>query len=291
MLSHTHIGQTVAPAAPRVTQASEPLTPGVVQARRTAAARGQHEYFLYVPSSAPDARRLFITVHGISRNAREHARRFAKFAEAQGVVVVAPRFAAARYPDYQRLGRVGRGEHAGAALHDIVEEVALLTAIDDGQLFLFGYSGGAQFVHRFVMAYPGRVARYAVAAAGWYTFPDKEQRYPMGIKRSRSQGNMRFRASRFLHIPALVVVGERDTVQNGKLRETPRVVAHQGPSRLERGRLWVQAMNEAARERGLATRFEFAVLPDSRHLFKQCMRRGDMGQRVFDFLFDGEATA
>jgi poly(3-hydroxybutyrate) depolymerase len=54
----------------------------------------------------------------------------------------------------------------------IVAEVLSLTNASPGPLHLSGYSGGGQFVHRFMLVHPGRVARVAVGAAGWYTFPD-----------------------------------------------------------------------------------------------------------------------
>jgi pimeloyl-ACP methyl ester carboxylesterase len=110
--------------------------------------------------------------------AKDHALKFASFAERYGVVLVAPLFPKDRFGDYQRLGRNGRGERADQALNRILTEVGFLTGANIDKLYMFGYSGGGQFVHRYAMAYPQRTARIVVAAAGWYTFPDSAVNYP-----------------------------------------------------------------------------------------------------------------
>lgn len=244
-------------------------------------------YYLYLPSAGDLARaRVLVTVHGISRNARTHVRRYAALAEQRGVIVVAPHFGKRRFPDYQRLGRAGRGERADRMLDRILAEVARATGARTDRLHLFGYSGGGQFVHRYAMAYPERVAAIAIGAAGWYTFPDPERRYPYGIKPSPALPDVHFDIGRFLRIPTWVLVGEDDDVRDAALRQSDRLDRRQGATRLERGRRWVEAMNAAARARGLAaTHYRFIALPDADHSFSRSIRHGGMAERVFDCLF------
>ena len=284
MLMHLSIAAACcAPASP-ATVAAAPLTPGVLQ-HRTLLSDPLLAYYLYVPKSVGPGARLFVTVHGISRRALQHASMFAPFAEQQGVVLIAPYFPADRFPDYQRMSRAGRGERSDQALERIVAEVGRLSGANTSKLFMFGYSGGAQFVHRFAMAHPERVARFVVGAAGWYTFPDPTMKYPLGIQAAKQLPGVDFDPHRFLAVPAKVLVGERDITQNGAMRDSAKLDSLQGSSRLERGRKWVQTMQHLARANGLATRYEFATLPRSRHWFRQCMRRGDMGRTTFEFLF------
>lgn len=98
-------------------------------------------YYLYLPRITAGAR-VFVTVHGISRNAEEHARLFAPFAERYGVVLVAPLFPANRFTKYQQLGKAGDGKRADQALHQILSEVGTLTGAAIDRLYLFGFSGG-----------------------------------------------------------------------------------------------------------------------------------------------------
>ncbi len=262
-------------------------TVGTVSKRMLGDATRQR-YFLYVPQRGGANAPVFVTVHGISRNAREHAERFASFAERYGVVLIAPYFSKDRFPDYQRLGRKGKGERADLALDRIVAEVGYLTGAQTGKLFLFGYSGGAQFVHRYALAHPERVAKVVLGAPGWYTFPDPTVKYPKGIAQTKGLPDVTFDPAGFLAIPTCVLVGERDVRQDVALNKSPTIAQQQGSTRLERGEHWVAAMTRAAEVQGLKTSYTFQTLPRSRHSFTQSMVRGGMGKMVFDCLFENE---
>ncbi|MEQ1812971.1 MAG: hypothetical protein ABL860_00750 [Candidatus Nitrotoga sp.] len=259
--------------------------PGVISDRILGDTSRQH-YLLYVPrkSNATNAP-VFITVHGISRNAREHARRFAPFAERYGVILVAPVFSQDRFPDYQRLGRKGKGERADIALNNIIDEVGRLTGAKTDKLFLFGYSGGAQFVHRYAMVHSDRVAKLVLGAPGWYTFPDPTVKFPRGIAQTKSLPDVTFDPKNFLTIDTCVLVGERDTRQDAALNKSAKIVQQQGENRRTRGGQWVAVMMAAARSHGFETPYTFKTVPFSRHSFSQSMRRGKMGEMVFECLF------
>lgn len=243
-------------------------------------------YYLYWPHSAADDAPLFVTVHGISRNAEEHARRFARFAEAHGVVLVAPLFSCERFPRYQRLSAREGERPADLVLLNILEETGALISVNSDRIYLFGFSGGGQFAHRFAMRHPQRVARYVVAAAGWYTFPDPQQRFPRGMRHNRRMPHLVFDLAAFLSIPASVIVGERDVKPGSALNQNPKIIAQQGENRRERGQRWIGAMVEAARQAGVSPRFSFDVVPACGHSFRRAMRRGNLGELTFSKLFD-----
>lgn len=246
-------------------------------------------YYLYVPHRIERSARLFVTVHGISRNAREHAERFAPLAERQGVVIVAPRFSRRRFANYQRLAPDAKGNRPDATLDRTLSEVQELVGLPQSPLYLFGYSGGGQFVHRYAMAHPGRVARAVIGAAGWYTFPDPRARYPRGLRFGPDEVPL-FEDADFLTVPMAVMVGGADVERDPALNRSPRIDRQQGGNRYERGRRWVAAMQEAARNRGQATRYQFQALPGIGHDFTDAMVSGGMGEAVFDYLFDGQDT-
>ena len=252
---------------------------------RTLARDSDQKYYLYIPSIRGANARTFIAVHGITRNAAEQAHLFAPFAERYGVVLIAPLFPKDRFQDYQRLGRRGKGERADLALDRIVAEVASQIEVKTSELYLFGYSGGGQFVHRYAMAHPERVARMALAAAGWYTFPDPTVNFPLGTKATSGLSDVRFNLARFLSVPTYLMVGEKDVMRDPELRKSRRLDRQQGITRLERGRRWIKTMAAAAKAYHLDTPHIFEVLPNSNHSFAECMELGDMGRRVFQFLF------
>ena len=203
---------------------------------RSLARDSVQKYFLYIPSKGAAFAHTFIAVHGITRNAAEQADFFSSFAERYGVVLIAPLFPEDRFRDYQRLGREGKGKRADFALDAIVAEVGSLFGARTSKLYLFGFSGGGQFVHRYAMAYPERVARVALAAAGWYTFPDPTMDFPLGIKRTSGLPDISFNLARFLSVPTCVLVGENDVLRDPVLKKSRRIDRQQGVTRLERGK-------------------------------------------------------
>jgi len=242
-------------------------------------------YALYLPNTNLSEAPVLVCVHGISRNAEEQVNNFSDYAEAHGIILVAPIFDAARFPDYQRLGRPERGERADLMLATILTEVGQHTGANIHRISLFGYSGGAQFAHRFMMAYPERVNAVVVAAAGWYTFPDSGIRYPRGIDATEHVTGTPFNLDRFLQIPVCALVGEHDTIRDSTLRSGPNLERQQGLTRKERAHLWIRAMRMAAKDRGHSTLYYYELLPKTGHCFTMAMKEGDMGERVFRFLF------
>jgi poly(3-hydroxybutyrate) depolymerase len=241
-------------------------------------------YYLYVPSRGGTDAPLLVVIHGISRNAEDQALAFAELCERFGVVMVVPVFGVdAR--DYQRLGRSGRGPRADAALDAVIDEVALRTGCKASSFHLFGFSGGAQFAHRYALAHPHRVARVVVVGSGWYTFPNPRARFPYGIRRSAELPGVRFDPEEFLQIPITVIVGEQDT-ETSSLRNTPRVNRQQGRTRVERARRWVEAMRETAQARGIEPRVTLETIPGGQHEFASLMSSGRLGERTFARLFD-----
>ena len=149
---------------------------------RTLRQNPQHRYLLYVPQGANADAPLLVTVHGISLNAREQIEQFKVWADHYNVILLAPFFTKPCFKDYQRLGRVGRGERADLALQQMISEAARLIGSRDETYFMFGFSGGGQFVHRYAMAYPQKVEQIAIGAAGWYTLPDSGRKFPHGVR-------------------------------------------------------------------------------------------------------------
>ncbi len=198
---------------------------------------------------------------------------------------MAPHFSRPRFRDYQRLGRGGRGARADQALERLVEEVARETHARAGRVFLFGYSGGGQFVHRYVMAHPQRVAAAVVGSAGWYTFPDAERRYPRGIRTRGDLAGVRFEPDAFLRVPLLVTVGERDVERDASLRQSEALDREQGRNRVERAERWVEAMREAARQQGLPPAVALRRLEGVGHSFEDNVERGALAKLAFEHFF------
>ncbi len=244
------------------------------------------EYLIFIPSSGAVRAPVLVSVHGVSRNAHEQARALVPACDERGIVLVVPIFGVDSHKDYQRLGR-GR-DRADLLLNRCLGEAASLSGADVAQIRLFGFSGGAQFVHRYLMAHPDRVERAVLAAAGWYTFPDHRRRFPYGIRVGRSLRGVSFNPEKFLRVPIHVLVGSAD-VESKNLRRSARLDAQQGTTRVERAHRWVAAMREAADAYRMERQVTLTEVPDVDHSFQRFCRTGALVARAFRSLFDANA--
>ncbi len=239
-------------------------------------------YYLYVPSRVDPKALPLVAVHGISRGAEEHLEAFAPWAERSGRVLVAPLFSEAQCRRYQKV-IVDRCQ-ADRALFATLREVSEATGVEVDRFDLFGFSGGAQFAHRFALLHPERVARLAVSSAGWYTLPDTLDAYPYGLAPgSRAARRFQPKLEAFLEIPTLVLVGERDIERDPALRKEQRVDQRQGLTRVERAARWSQALRRAASRAGVTAVVRFRSLPGCGHAFEDCVRDGGLVEQVMEW--------
>ena len=263
-----------------------PRSSGSALSRRVLSSDPTQAYLVFEPRVRSADPRLVVCIHGASRNVDQYARLLAAYAEMYGAVLLVPHFSAARYPDYQRLGRVGRGRRADLALHRIVAEAAAMAGAADDRFHLFGFSAGAQFVHRYAMAYPHRVASAVVANAGRFTLPDATRRFPRGIRSTSKLPGVRFDPDAFLRVPIRVIVGTREPeAEVVTLPRRLKPVADRGAVRAERAREWVAAMQDACRERGVESAVACEELPDRIRSFRSSVLRAGLAERAFEAMF------
>lgn len=221
---------------------------------------------------------MVVSVHGATTEWRAQVAPLAAQCDRENVVLVSPLMDGRRMPHYQRLGEAPR--RADQFLHECLREAGHLGGADVSKFFLFGHSGGAQFAHRYAMAYPHRVHACVIASAGWYTFPDTAQRFPYGIRSTRRLPGMVFDPEQYLHVPITVLVGTEDTKER-RVRRNERIDAQQGATRLERARRWTEAMRAQAASHGLPPRVELTELPGVGHEYQVLCRDAALTERVF----------
>ena len=240
------------------------------------------------PQAAPRGPWL-IAVHGISMDAREQVRLLQSMASRCGYSIAAPLFERPHYRGYQQLG-IGSGRLRAAeslcALHDALMERFAAPAHFD----LFGFSGGAQFSHRFAMAYPQRVRRLALASAGWYTLPQSAREFPYGVGASERCPRPDLNIAAFAEIPQLVLVGEDDVTRDKGLRKRRHLDREQGRHRIARARTWTSSMHQLARTLGISARTHLRLLPAVNHDFQTAVLIGQLDRHIFEFFTDLELS-
>lgn len=234
---------------------------------------------LHLPPSASRESPVLVAVHGISRNSSEHLAAFA--AEAgEDCVVVVPRFPRETFPNYQRLGLGSEEPRADIVLDAALERVAQHNGLSLRRFHLFGFSGGAQFAHRYAMMHPARIMSLHLAAAGWYTFADPATSWPRGLGRTPQGRQITANLARFLAIPTHLYVGEKDTERDANLRQEPTIDAQQGWNRKERAQRWAAHLNSL--RASSHPRTEVEILPATGHDFLEACAppQGRLAERV-----------
>ena len=243
------------------------------------------DYFVYVPQNWVKERILF-TIHGISRNAEEHVQRFSNQAEKYGSAIIAPLFTKNNFAKYQQLGTTAKQERADMAFDQVRQDVYEWLEIGPTPMCMFGFSGGGQFLHRYALFYPKRVARMVLTAPGWYTFPDPERRYPFGIKSTKDWPGLKFDLDRFLRIPTLLMVGEDDDLRDKDLNKNRRIDAFQGLNRIERAERWTGSLSALARSFGVKGDHRLEHIPNASHAFESYIAHPPFAEKIFTFLFE-----
>ena len=192
-------------------------------------------YNLYLPFFSPGENptfeRLLVSVHGSDRDPVEASRAFHGYADQARVAVLAPLFTAGvadvhEADAYKFLG-VG---YPGGLRYDLlllamVAEAAQRFGTPDAAFDLVGFSGGAQFVHRFCYVHPERVRTACIAAPGRVTLPDLEQPFPVGLADADQHFGRPIDAETLRRVRMHVVVGseDREAVPDEILTSAPRV--------------------------------------------------------------------
>lgn len=242
-------------------------------------------FFTYRPPSCDAEAAPLVFVHGYNRNVREQLKLLRPLADRLGRALIAPYFSRALQPRYQRLGRGSDGRRADGFFEDCIAAAARALALAPQPILLLGYSGGAQFAHRYAMLHPQRVAQLIAVAAGWYTFPDPDVAYPRGLDVRRRLRRADLNPEAFLAVPTTIIVGE-DDCDDVNLRRNDALDRQQGRTRVERARRWILAMRMAARRYRVATDMVYLEVPGMDHDFARFVVRGRLRELILATIED-----
>lgn len=168
-------------------------------------------FALVAPDTAAEG--LVVLVHDSERNYRLLLEAFGDWAAAQHLAMLAPIFPpdvlGDGNADGYKLLHEGPVRHA-ALLNGMVACAAGRLGCAPGPFFIHGYSGGAQFVHRYTQLYPACVAAASIAAPGEVTLPDEDIGWWGGVADAAELFGHRPDWQRLGEVPIALAVGSRD---------------------------------------------------------------------------------
>lgn len=266
-----------------------------IVAQETAVVRGQvvqqkieaGSFFVYVPKTRVQPTNVLVICHGTIgpqetalKTARIFIKRWLKFSEHTGVVLVAPAFDIANYasgetapggPAWGYRALDGRIFTSDQFVHAIVDQVKILDANYDGKFYLYGHSAGAQFANHYLMVHPHRLNGVVLSAPAIYAMPDPNTGWPNGLKPRRRMLQWGSQSKPFeishepetivaaVQIPIAVVVGTRDTKF---MSDKPQ---QGGATRFVRGQHYVKEIKRFAAENGVAANIGFVPVKGIGH--------------------------
>ena len=193
-------------------------------------------YALYVPpehynpnptaadrSAHPSLKRaplpLLIAIHGTKRDATGLLTRLTPFADSQPCAVLTPLFPAGLddpldLDSYKDLK--SKTLRSDLALLAILNEVSVRwPGIRTERFSMIGFSGGGQFVQRFLYLHPARLNAVSIGAPGRVTSLDPEREWPKGIKDVEKLFGLVVDVETIQQVKIQLVVGADDNIVHG----------------------------------------------------------------------------
>jgi pimeloyl-ACP methyl ester carboxylesterase len=226
-------------------------------------------YCLYVPRDYPGRDRqlpLVVLQHGTGRSSQEYRDNFVDFAERFQCIVLAPLFPAAigDPDDLHNFKFIKyRDIRFDLVLLAIIDEVGERFDVVTDKFYLYGFSGGGQFVHRFFYLHPDRLAAVSIGAPGRITLIDPEKKWWLGWEGMADAIGAAPKPELLSGVPVQMIVGGDDVetweINNRGDSNWMDGVEETGTTRIER----ITTLRKNFEEQGIAVRMD--VVPGVAH--------------------------
>lgn len=146
-------------------------------------------YYLYLPKGFHPVKkpvnRLLTVIHGTFRDAANTRDFFIPFAEKTNSAILAPVFPTGIIDsedihNYKFI--LYKGIRYDLVLQNMIEEVCSAFHISKNHQLLYGFSGGGQFVHRYMYLHPENLDAVVIGSPGRITYLDEDEDWYAGIR-------------------------------------------------------------------------------------------------------------
>ncbi|MDO4265603.1 MAG: alpha/beta hydrolase [Eubacteriales bacterium] len=216
-------------------------------------------YWVHLPDCYYDEEKpdytLFIIIQHTGRTIEEYMRAAQELTDSRHIALMAPVFPGGLVErddinSYKLLS--DQGIRYDLALLSMVDDMAArYPGVNTEKFFMFGHSGGGQFVNRFLFVHPNRLKAVSIGAPGRPTFLNFEEDYFWGVRDFKKYFDKELDLEAVKKVPVQITVGEKDTLFIG---DSPY-----GDNRVSR----MKSLKKNLEENGISTELE--ILPGLAH--------------------------
>tara|TARA_X000000368_G_scaffold418813_1_gene420131 strand:- start:5731 stop:6594 length:864 start_codon:yes stop_codon:yes gene_type:complete len=227
--------------------------------------------FYKLPKEINNKTEILFIIHGNSRNADGYIEVWASLTNNKNVILIAPEFIKSTFPNYNTLqmssssGKIKSDTnlYLNASIDLLFNFYRNKFNVKTDQYMIYGHSGGAQFVHRYLLMSDMPKIKKAVAAnAGWYTFLGG-WKFPYGIKEPPSKlssDNLR----RFLKMKLSILIGSKDTKITSSVNQSEGA-NKQGINRFQRANNFFISSSDVAKKHDLEFNWNYKIIKGVGH--------------------------
>jgi len=196
-------------------------------------------YSTYIPAHVAEnsgmRNKLLVVIHGSGRNHQLVRDRFISFADRFGYILLSPLFPCgitdSNDRDSYKYFTTDKVQYDKVLLA-MIDEMSDRLHLEIDNYFMFGFSGGAHFAHRFFYLHPDKLSYLIIASPGSVTLIDTDKDWWVGLRDIEERFDIKFNIES-LKIPQIkLLVGEEDL--------STHEITH-SPS----GRYWMEDANTA----------------------------------------------
>ena len=207
-------------------------------------------YLVYMPPNMPrrGKRRWLISIHGTWGDPELHINLVRDDADRNQVMVLAPHFDYGQYSWFGMFNLRRNKIRPDLRTLEIIEDLSRRAPAEE-RLLLFGHSEGGQFVNRFVLAHPDRVARAVSAGSGMLLRKDPAVQFPTGTGPNALAPDLDpLDFSRLVQTPLSMVLGtEEEAVRRQRVDD------------------FMRAVEQYAQDKSITSKVEFIPVPGGGH--------------------------
>lgn len=237
--------------------------------------------FYTLPDVINEETKVLFIIHGGSRNAYDYLKIWIELSKNKNIILVAPEFSRNNHNDYALLNmsdhyanpNKNNEEYLDMSISSFFNFFKSKYGLKVNDYKIYGHSGGAQFLHRYILfSNDSRISSSVIANSGYYTFLNWDD-YPYGIKDVDELNSKKI--ENFLSEKVTMLIGEKDRgfTRSSHTSANEKGIIAQGSNRFQRANNYFNHLVVISEQFEIPFRWKFYVVENVGHENKKMSSR------------------